>query len=105
METMRSNARAQNDQVLAGARQNSAENMAKINAMGDGAHQMVNFVSDQREFTNPDTGQVVQMDSQATHPWINSSGNGVVLNADPTYDPNGAVQPGRESWTELVPRY
>jgi len=25
------------------------------------------------------------------------------LGADPTFDPNGAVDPIRESWTELIP--
>jgi hypothetical protein len=52
---------------------------------------------------DPNTGQKIETSNQFSHNWINSSGDGVVLNSDPTFDPNGVVDPVRESWTELIP--
>jgi hypothetical protein len=54
-------------------------------------------------FVDPNTGQKIETSNQFNHSWINSSGTAVVQNGNPNFDPNGVVDPVRESWTELIP--
>jgi hypothetical protein len=98
--------RAQNfDQQLASSTQSSMNNaQAAQNARSGAAHRIVNFASDRADFVNPATGQVLNLDYNATHSWGSSDGRSVVLNSDATYDPNGAVNPVQSSWVELVPK-
>jgi hypothetical protein len=55
-----------------------------------------------QDFVDPNTGRRIETSNQYTHNWIGSDGT-VVLNRDPTFDPNGTVDPVRESFTELIP--
>jgi hypothetical protein len=76
---------------------------AAQNARSAAAHRIVNFASDRADFVNPATGQVLNLDYNAIHSWGSSDGRNVVLNADGTYDPNGALNPVQSSWVELIP--
>jgi len=92
------------DERLANSTRNSMNNaQAAQNARTAAAHRIVNFASDRADFVNPATGQVLNLDYNAIHSWGSSDGRSVVLNADGTYDPNGAVNPVQSSWVELVP--
>ena len=56
-----------------------------------------------RHGTTPTTGQKIETSNQFTSAWINSDRSGVALSTDRTADPNGVVDPVRQSWTELIP--
>jgi len=56
-----------------------------------------------QDFIDPTTGQKIEMSNQFTHNWISSDKSTVVLGDNPNFDPNGVVDPVRQSWTELIP--
>lgn len=56
-----------------------------------------------QDFMDPNTGRKIETSNQYTHNWISSDGQSVVLNSDPTLDPNGLIDPVRQGWTELIP--
>jgi hypothetical protein len=71
-------------------------------AIDHAAHQQVLDSLNRQDFVDPNTGRRIETSNQYSHSWIGSKGT-VVLNSDPTYDPNGAINPVQESFTELVP--
>ncbi len=89
------NLKSQTDHALAADRQNQA-------AIDHAAHRQVNISLDRQDFIDPNTGQRITTSNQYMHNWIGSGGT-VVLNDDNTFDPNGVVNPVRESFTELIP--
>jgi len=90
-----SNLKSQTDHALAADRQNQA-------AIDHAAHEQMNASLNRQDFINPATGQRITTSDQYTNNWVGSDGT-VVLNKDPTYDPNGQINPVRESFTELIP--
>jgi hypothetical protein len=80
-----------------------ANDRANQDAIDHAAHLSVLDSLNRQDFIDPTTGQKIETSNQFTHNWISSDKNSVVLGADPTFDPNGAVDPIRESWTELIP--
>jgi hypothetical protein len=80
-----------------------ANDRANQVAIDHAAHLSVLDSLNRQDFIDPTTGQKIETSNQFTHNWISSDKNSVVLGADPTFDPNGAVDPIRESWTELIP--
>ena len=56
-------------------------------------------------YVDPSTGRKYETSNEYTHSWISSDGTEAVLNRDPAFDPNGVVDPVRQSWTELVPSW
>ncbi len=72
-------------------------------AMSDSAHQTALYSLDRQNFVNPSTGQRIEASSQFNHQWMSSDGSTVIQTQDHSYDPNGAVYPVSQSWTELVP--
>jgi hypothetical protein len=80
-----------------------ANDRANQDAIDHAARLSVLDSLNRQDFIDPTTGQKIETSNQFTHNWISSDKNSVVLGADPTFDPNGAVDPIRESWTELIP--
>jgi len=80
-----------------------ANDRANQDAIDHAAHLSVLDSLNRQDFIRSTTGQKIETSNQFTHNWISSDKNSVVLGADPTFDPNGAVDPIRESWTELIP--
>jgi hypothetical protein len=74
-----------------------------VAAMQKGAHMQVLDSLNRMDFVDPTTGRKIETSNQYTHNWISSDKSEVVLNGDPTFDPNGVVDPIRQSWTELIP--
>jgi hypothetical protein len=64
---------------------------------------MALYSLDRQTFINPSTGQKIEASDQFNHQWISSDGQSVIQNNDPTFDPNGVVDPIKQSWTELIP--
>jgi hypothetical protein len=75
---------------------------ASQNAVDHAAHLQINDSLNRQDFINPSTGQRITTSNQYMHNWVGSNGT-VVLNNDSTYDPNGQINPVRESFTELIP--
>jgi hypothetical protein len=114
-QQMLANGRAQNDALLArgrafNAQQQSrfesamANDRAKQAAIDASAHNTVNYSLDRQDYVNPATGQTVTTDSGYNHQWMSSDGSTVIQTQSHSYDPNGQVYPGSQSWTELVPK-
>ena len=80
-----------------------AQDRATQGAIDHAAQMQVRDSLNRQDFIDPTTGQKIETSNQYTHNWISSDKNSVVLGADPTFDPNGVVDPVRESWTELIP--
>ncbi len=74
-----------------------------VAATSHAAHLTVLDSLNRQDFIDPSTGRKIETSNQYTHNWISSDKSEVVLNSDPTFDPNGAVDPNRQSWTELIP--
>lgn len=89
------NLKSQTDSAMAADRQHQA-------AIDHAAHLQVNDSLNRQDFMDPNTGQRITTSNQYNHNWVGSDGT-VVLNKDPTFDPNGVVNPVRESFTELIP--
>lgn len=80
-----------------------AQDRATQGAIDHAAQMQVRDSLNRQLFVDPNTGRKIETSNQFTHNWINSSGDAVVLNSDSTLDPNGLIDPVRESWTELIP--
>jgi hypothetical protein len=91
------------DTLKAGTEHALAQDRATQAATDHAAHQQVLDSLNRQDFVDPTTGQRIETSNQYTHNWISSDKSSVVLNADPTFDPNGVVDPIRQSWTELIP--
>jgi hypothetical protein len=91
------NMRASTDHALANDR-------ARQNAIDASAHATVLHSLDRQDFKNPNTGETIEASSQYNHQWISSHGSAIIQTNDHSYDPNGEVNPGGQSWSELVPK-
>jgi hypothetical protein len=80
-----------------------AQDRATQGAIDHAAQMQVRDSLNRQDFIDPNTGRKIETSNQFTHNWISSDGQSVVLNRDPTLDPNGLVDPVRQSWTELIP--
>jgi hypothetical protein len=74
-----------------------------VDATSAMAHHQVLDSLNRAEFVDPTTGQRIQTSNQFTHNWISSDKTEGIVGDDPNFDPNGVVDPVRQSWTELVP--
>jgi hypothetical protein len=91
------NMRANTDHALANDR-------ARQNAIDASAHATALHSLDRQDFKNPNTGQTIEASSQYNHQWISSDGSTLIQTNDHAYDPNGQVNSGNQSWSELVPK-
>jgi hypothetical protein len=80
-----------------------AQDRATQGAIDHAAQMQVRDSLNRQLFVDPNTGRKIETSNQYSHSWISSDGQSVVLNSDPTLDPNGLVDPVRQSWTELIP--
>jgi hypothetical protein len=80
-----------------------AADRATQDATDHASHLQVLDSLNRQDFIDPSTGRKIETSNQYTHNWISSDKNSVVLGDSPTFDPNGVVDPVRESWTELIP--
>jgi hypothetical protein len=80
-----------------------AQDRATQRAIDHAAQQQVRDSLNRADFIDPNTGRKIETSNQFTHNWINSSGDTVALGSDATFDPNGTLDPVRQSWTELIP--
>lgn len=80
-----------------------ANDRANQEAIDHAAHLQVLDSLNRQDFIDPTTGLKIETSNQYTHNWISSDKNSVALGDDPTADPNGVVDPVRESWIELIP--
>jgi hypothetical protein len=93
---------AQDAQREAGTRaamQSDANNQAAID---HAAQRTVQYSLDRQTFINPSTGQKIEASDQYNHQWVSSDGSTLIQTQDNS-DPNGAVYPVSQSWTELIP--
>lgn len=95
--------KAQDAQRQAGTDAAMAADRNTVNATSHAAHQQVLDSLNRADFTDPTTGQRIETSNQFDHNWISSDGSTVVLGDDPTFDPNGVVDPGRQSFIQLIP--
>jgi hypothetical protein len=79
-----------------------AADAQRQNAIDHAAHQQVLDSLNRQDYIDPTTGRKIETSNQYNHSWVGSNGT-VVLNSDPTYNPNGSINPVQESFTELVP--
>ena len=100
------NAAAQQAQIRQGVQQyanqvhsNAAANRAA--ALDHSSQQFALHMGDQAIYTDPSTGQHVQMSNQYGHAWASTTGNtnDYILTDSPSYDPNGRA--GSGSWTQM----
>ncbi len=80
-----------------------AQDRATQGAIDHAAQMQVRDSLNRQDFIDPNTGRKIETSNQYTHNWISSDGQSVVLGSDPTFDPNGLIDPVRQSWTELIP--
>jgi hypothetical protein len=80
-----------------------AADRATQDSIDHASHLQVLDSLNRADFIDPSTGRKIETSNQYTHNWISSDKNSVVLGDSPTFDPNGVVDPVRESWTELIP--
>ena len=99
-------AAAQQQQIRAGAQQNRANTFASVAnnraaALDHSSQQFALHMGDQAIYTDPATGQRVQMSNQYGHAWASTTGNTneYILTDSPSYNPNG--QAGSGSWTQM----
>jgi len=71
-------------------------------AIDHAAQQQVRISLDRQDYIDPNTGLRIETSNQFSSNWIGSNGT-VVLGDDPTFDPNGVINPVKESFTPLVP--
>ncbi len=84
--------------------QAQAQDKATQHAIDTAAHRQVLDSLGRQEFRNPNNGQIIQASSYYSHQWISSDGSTLIQTDNPSLDPNGAVYPVSQSWTELVPK-
>jgi hypothetical protein len=92
-----------NDNLAASTRDAMNADAERTGAMQHAAHLQVLDSLNRQDFIDPETGQKIETSNQYAHNWISSDKSEVVLNDDPTFDPNGVVDPVRQGWTELIP--
>ena len=92
-----------NDNLALSTQHAMANDRATTDATSHMAHLQVLDSLNRQDFIDPTTGRKIETSNQFTHNWISSDKSAVVLNSDPTFDPNGLIDPVRESWTELIP--
>lgn len=80
-----------------------AQDRATQGAIDHAAQMQVRDSLNRADFIDPNTGRKIETSNQFGHNWISSDGQSVVLNSDTTFDPNGVIDPVRQSWTELIP--
>jgi hypothetical protein len=80
-----------------------ARDRATQGAIDHSAQMQVRDSLNRQDFIDPNTGRKIETSNQFTHNWISSDGQSVALNSDATFDPNGTIDPVRQSWTELIP--
>jgi hypothetical protein len=80
-----------------------AQDRATQGAIDSAAQAQVRDSLNQQIFIDPNTGQKIQTSNQFSSAWIRSDGQSVALTTDTTANPNGVVDPVRQSWTELIP--
>jgi hypothetical protein len=80
-----------------------AQDRATQGSIDHAAQMQVRDSLNRQDFIDPNTGRRIETSNQYSHNWISSDGQSVVLNGDPTFDPNGLIDPVRQSWTELIP--
>ena len=80
-----------------------ANDRATQRSIDHAAQQQVRDSLNRADFIDPTTGRKIETSNQYTHNWISSDGSTVFLGDDPTADPNGQIDPVRQSWTELIP--
>jgi|CZKF01.1.fsa_nt_gi hypothetical protein len=71
-------------------------------ALDHSSQQFALHMGDQAIYSNPTTGQSVQMSNQYSHAWASTTGNTneYILTDSPSYNPNG--QAGSASWTQMT---
>lgn len=105
-----------NQNLLARSRQQDAQRAASTassmrndanaqKATDNAAHQTSLYVLDRQTFVNPSTGQKIEASNQFKHQWLSSDGQTLIQNDDHSFDPNGVVYPGNQSFVELVPSF
>ena len=96
---------AQQQMALTQASTNAAmaQDRATQGAIDSAAQAQVRDSLNQQIFIDPNTGQKIQTSNQFSSAWISSDGQSVALTTDTTANPNGVVDPVRQSWTELIP--
>jgi hypothetical protein len=77
---------------------------ANQNATDQAAHRQELDSLGRQDFRNPATGQIIQANAYYDHQWLSSDGSTLIQTDNPNLDPNGAVYPVSQSWTELEPR-
>jgi hypothetical protein len=92
-----------NDNLVATTQDAMRQDRAQVDATSHAAHLQVLDSLNRADFIDPQTGQKIETSNQYAHNWISSDRSEVVLNNDPTFDPNDAIDPVRQSWTELIP--
>lgn len=92
-----------NDNLAESTRHAMAADRAQQAATDHAAHLQVLDSLNRQDFIDPTTGRKIETSNQYMHNWISSDRSEVLVNNDPTLDPNGLVDPVRESWTELIP--
>jgi hypothetical protein len=80
-----------------------AQDRATQGAIDHAAQGQVRDSLNRQIFVDPTTGQKIETSNQFTSAWISSDRSSVALTNDRTADPNGTVDPVRQSWTELIP--
>ena len=80
-----------------------AQDRATQGAIDHAAQMQVRDSLNRQDFIDPNTGRKIETSNQFTHNWISSDGQSVVLTSDAALDPNGMIDPVRQSWTELIP--
>jgi len=96
-------AQDQRAQMQASTNAAMAQDRATQGAIDSAAQAQVRDSLNQQIFVDPNTGQRVQTSNQFTSAWIGSDGSSIALTNDTTANPNGVVDPVRQSWTELIP--
>ena len=71
-------------------------------ALDHSSQQFALHMGDQAIYSDPNTGQSVQMSNQYGHAWASSTGdaNEYILSDSPSFNPNGQV--GSGSWTQMT---
>jgi hypothetical protein len=80
-----------------------AQDRATQGAIDHAAQMQVRDSLNRQDFIDPNTGRKIETSNQYMHNWISSDGQSVVIGGDPNFDPNGLIDPVRQSWTELIP--
>lgn len=81
-----------------------AQDRATQAAIDKSAHSTELYSLDRQDFKNPSTGETIEASSYYNHQWLSSDGSTAIGTNDPSFDPNGAVGPAQQGWTELVPK-